>query len=562
MTTCGSTSGRFFLEPLIGRPIARFPATGGGGPRDRSWAWRRPNTRSSRKLDYMNNRVAIYARISSDREKNKNGVDMQVKECLAKAKADGLEVTRTFIENDVSATDRRAKRPEWQKLLALIETDEIDGILCWHPDRLYRRLTELEVITDLMKKRELRKKEFKIHCVTAGLYNLSDPTGVLVAGIIASTAKYEVQHKSERQRARHRQIAADGDWHGGKIPTGYRQVESKGPLLINEPIAEALRTSAAMLLNGHSLRSVTKSYQETTGHMMADTALRRVLVGPVIAGIRIYSPEHSKNDKERMELPNRVTRVKAKWEPILDEETWLDLKALLLNPKRKTRGVTSELSLLSGLLICGRPTGEHTVCGKSLGYGQKAYICNYTSGGCNKMSISTRRIEEFIEGQVEALIHMKDFKLPSRKPKTEDDVTQAKRERLQRNYSDSFELFAQGEISAEQLKTAKTKLNEQIEKLGPKPKSQGTVEAEDRELTSLIANWDSAGRPERRVVIKSLIERIIVTAPDLDRAKAKGDRFDYERVDILWTDRGRDGQRVPPAPVRKKSKAQESRGMK
>jgi site-specific DNA recombinase len=506
----------------------------------------------------MSNRVAIYARISSDREKNKNGVDMQVKECLAKAKADGLEVTHTFVDNDVSATDRKAKRPEWQKLLKLIETDEIDGILCWHPDRLYRRLTELEVITDQMKTRELRKKEFKIHCVTAGLYNLSDPTGVLVAGIIASTAKYEVQHKSERQRARHEQIAADGLWHGGKLPTGYKKGEGKGQLAIDEPIADALRTSAKLLLSGHSLRSVTRVYQETTGHMMADTALRRVLVGPVIAGIRIYSPEHSRDDKARMQLPDRIVRVPAQWDAILDEETWLDLKALLLNPKRNTRGITSELSLLSGVLVCGRSTGPHTVCGKSLGYGQKAYICNYSSGGCNKMSISTARIEEFIEGQVSAMIHEKDYLMPSSKAKTEDEATRIKRERLQKNYDDSFEMFVQGTVDREHLEAAKARLGEQLDKLGPKTKSAAAVEAENAELTSLIAHWDQAGRPEKRMVIRHLIDRVMITAPNPERAKAHGGRFDFERAEIQWA-KYEDGVRQPPVKLKVKSNAAEAR---
>lgn len=508
----------------------------------------------------MSNRVAIYARISSDREKNKNGVDMQVKECLAKAKADGLEVTHTFIENDVSATDRRAKRPEWQKLLLLIESDEIDGILCWHPDRLYRRLTELEVITDLMKKREMRKKEFKIHCVTAGLYNLSDPTGVLVAGIIASTAKYEVQHKSERQRARHEQIAADGLWHGGKLPTGYKMGEGKGQLVIDEPIADALRTSAKLLLSGHSLRSVTRTYQETTGHNMADTALRRVLVGPVIAGIRIYSPEHSKDDRARMQLPDRIIRVPAKWDAILDEETWLDLKTLLLNPARKTRGVTSELSLLSGLLICGRHE-DGVVCGKSLGYGQKAYICNYSSGGCNKMSISTDRIEDFIERQVTEMISAKNYPMPTKKAKTEDAASQRRRERLQKNYDDSFEMFVQGTLSREQLEVAKARLTEQLEKMGPKPKPAATVKAENSKMASLIAHWDEAGKPERRMVIKHLIDRVIVTAPDLVRAKAKGHRFDYDRVEVQWA-KYEDGIRVPMVPLKVKTKAVEARAKK
>lgn len=489
-------------------------------------------------------RAAIYARISSDPDNSRHGVEMQLQACRDLARARGLTIVGEFVDNDVSATDRRKNRPEWANVLKLVDSREIEGIVCWHPDRLYRRLSDLEAITDRLR----ATQALKIYPVKAAEYDLNDSSGVFVAGMIAAAAKYEVHHKSERQTARHKQIASEGLWHGGKLPTGYKRGPGRGQLIIDEPIAEALRTSAKLLLNGHSLRSVAKRYRETTGHMMADTALRRVLVGPVIAGIRIYSPEHSRDDKQRLSLPSHITQVKAQWEPILDEETWVALKALLLNPTRRTRGVTSELSLLSGLLVCGRHDGSK-VCGKSLGYGAKAYICNYSSGGCNRTSISTARVEEHMLALVEALITARDFRLPTPKVPTPDELTEAKRERLQRNRDDAFGLFTQGIITAEQLKEAEERLRRELEDLSPKPRTLKAVQAETAELASLIARWKVAGKPERRIVIRSLIDRIVVSPPDPVRAKANGGRFDYERLDIQWARWDEQGSRVPPRPL-------------
>jgi hypothetical protein len=189
------------------------------------------------------------------------------------------------------------------------------------------------------------------------------------------------------------------------------------------------------------------------------------------------------------------------------------------------------------------------ICGKSLGCGAKAYICNYSSGGCNKMSISTARIEEHILSLVDALIKAKDFKLPTPTAQTPDELTESKRKRLQKNYDDSFDLFMQGIIDREQLATAKRKLQEQLDRLEPKPKKAAAVEAESAELTSLISRWDSAGPPERRIVIKSLIDRIVITAPDPVRAKANGARFDFERADIQWAKWDENGNRIPPTPL-------------
>ena len=92
-------------------------------------------------------------------------------------------------------------------LLDLIENGEVDGIVCWHPDRLYRRLTDLEAITDLLQK----SQNLSIYPVKAAKYDLDDSTGVFISGM----------------------IAAEGLWHGGKVSTGYKRGDGKGKLVID-----------------------------------------------------------------------------------------------------------------------------------------------------------------------------------------------------------------------------------------------------------------------------------------------------------------------------------------
>ncbi|WP_315913950.1 recombinase family protein [Arthrobacter sp. lap29] len=504
----------------------------------------------------MTNRVAIYARISSNRTDEKLGVERQEKACLKLAAAKGLDVVSILIDDNKSAYMGSKPREGWEKIKELIENNSIDGIVAWATDRLYRHPTDLEDIIKLVV-----DKKLTIYTVTGSDMDLNTTDGRQMARLLGTFATGEVERKAERQIAKHQQLAASGHWHGGKLPTGYKQIGGKGPLVIDEPIAEALRTSARLLLNGHSLRSVTRDYQVATGHQIADTALRRVLVGPVIAGIRIYSPATSRDDRVRMHLPSGTLQVPAQWEAILDEETWVSLKRLLLNPLRNTRNETSEKSLLSGLLICGRPTGPDTICGKSLGYGKQAYICNYSSGGCNKMSISTALIEEFMQGQINAVISGKAFKIKAQTVKTPDEQTELKRERLQANFDKSFDLFTQGVITSDELKSAKEKLTERLSALGTKPKSQVAAENEDAKLLSMISQWDSAGRPARRILIKSLIHRVIITSPDPVRAKANGSRFDYERAEVQWAF-DETGKRLEPTSLKTLSKAALSRAKK
>jgi hypothetical protein len=65
--------------------------------------------------------------------------------------------------------------------------------------------------------------------------------------------------------------------------------------------------------------------------------LRRVLIGPHLAGLRVYG--------ERV--------FPAAWPAILSEDTHQALRALLTDPHRKTNPMHPTRHLWSGLLVCG-----------------------------------------------------------------------------------------------------------------------------------------------------------------------------------------------------------------
>ena len=64
-------------------------------------------------------RAAIYARISSNREGDARGVQVQVKDCRKLCAARGWEVTEPpYVDNDISAATPGKKRPQHERLLA------------------------------------------------------------------------------------------------------------------------------------------------------------------------------------------------------------------------------------------------------------------------------------------------------------------------------------------------------------------------------------------------------------------------------------------------------------
>ncbi|MEV5475822.1 recombinase family protein [Streptomyces sp. NPDC052207] len=180
-------------------------------------------------------RVGIYLRISDDRLK---GVRRQEEDCRLLAASLGWKVVEVYVDNDVSAADRRKVRKRYQQMLVDIESDHIDAVIAWHPDRVYRQPRELEDLIDLIE-----AKETEIRSCLTGRVDLTTPGGRFNARMLGVVAKYEVEHKQERINRKVQELVQAGAIHnGGHRPFGYERIyEGTGPRrkVIEDRIDEA-----------------------------------------------------------------------------------------------------------------------------------------------------------------------------------------------------------------------------------------------------------------------------------------------------------------------------------
>src|SRR5437762_8824023 len=91
--------------------------------------------------------TAIYSRISEARQDGA-GVDRQLKDCRTLVKAHGWGPAREFINNNVSAFQKKP-RPQYSAMLEAVKAGEVNRIVVYNLDRLYRRPRELEEIIEL-----------------------------------------------------------------------------------------------------------------------------------------------------------------------------------------------------------------------------------------------------------------------------------------------------------------------------------------------------------------------------------------------------------------------------
>ena len=93
-------------------------------------------------------RAAIYTRISDDPTGRRLGVARQLEDCKSLAKRHRWKVAKCFDDNDISAYSGKT-RPGFEAMLAAMKAGEFDALICWHTDRLYRNMADLERVIEI-----------------------------------------------------------------------------------------------------------------------------------------------------------------------------------------------------------------------------------------------------------------------------------------------------------------------------------------------------------------------------------------------------------------------------
>jgi DNA invertase Pin-like site-specific DNA recombinase len=281
-------------------------------------------------------RAAIYARISLDKVGEAAGVGRQTEGCTNLAALEGWNVEHVLIDNDLSAYSG-AHRPEYEQLLDLVRRDQIDVIVAYHPDRLYRRLADL---VELIK--VVANAGVEIRTVAAGHVDLNTASGRFTAQVLGAAAEHESARIGERVSMKHRQNAVLGNAHGGPRMYGYRRV-ARGRIEVIPEEAAVLREAAERVLRGESFASIVIGLNErgipsALGRKWRPGSLSMVLKSGRIAGLH-----ESKG----------VIVGDAQWEPILDLKTWEQVRARITHaPIGRRPKVNLKVNLLAGMCRC------------------------------------------------------------------------------------------------------------------------------------------------------------------------------------------------------------------
>ena len=310
--------------------------------------------------------LALYARVSTERQQERKTIGSQLEPLRVAAKADGHELIEEFIDDGYSGA--RLDRPALDRLRDAAEAGVIDAVLCLCVDRLARDYAYQVLILE-----ELDRFGVSVRFLEGPAHS-DDPQAKLLVQMQGVIAEYEKAKIAERYRRGKLYRARAGEIVFWKVSYGHRRVVSAdgGParVEISEPEAQVVREIfAAYLERGLSVRQIALWLRERgipspTGKPIWGTStIDRLLRNEAYIGTMYYNrheslegsgPRGARNRKTRQRERPREEWIAIPVPAIIDRDTFERVKHVTRdNSQWNPRGAEPGAWLLRGLVQCG-----------------------------------------------------------------------------------------------------------------------------------------------------------------------------------------------------------------
>ena len=349
--------------------------------------------------------VALYARVSSDRQDVDLSVSAQMRALRDYAQKHGYLVAREYV--DEAESGRIADRPQFQKMLNEASKPEapFQEILVWKFSRFTRKREHAVAFKAMLRRRGVRVVSITEHADDS-------PTGKLLEAIIESVDEFYSENLAQEVTRGMREAASRGFWVTSYAPYGYKRVyvqdgPKKRPTLeLNPPAAAVVRRIFDMVLQGKSILDVTKTLNvegipTTNGKKWLKTTIHTMLANEAYTGAVVWGIKA----KDKAD----PVRVEDAFPAIVSKREFQRAKKLLGSraPKQVNPRRASSPYLLSGLLKC-------ETCGKAMTAAEAKsgkytyYVCHSLlkrgSGTCKTPRLNAKTFEKLIVDEIRANI--------------------------------------------------------------------------------------------------------------------------------------------------------------
>ena len=366
-------------------------------------------------------RVAIYIRVSTNHQIDKDSLPLQREELINYAKY-VLNIEDYEVFEDAGFSAKNTDRPGYQNMMKLVRTGVFSHILVWKLDRISRNLLDFAAMYDELKRLGvtfISKNE---------QFDTSTAMGEAMLKIILVFAELERKMTSERVTATMLSRAANGKWNGGRIPYGYSYdfeerifsicaEEQKVALLM----CDLYESSNSLLFVSRKLNEM--GYRSRAGNLWSPVQVRKILTNPFNTGSYVYNQTSMSTGTQ---LPNRkedFVVIEDHHPALFPKERQDKIIARLARNMKSRSGAHNSVNrknthAFSGLIFCencGMMLTSST--GKKMagdGWRPSIYLCpskrRHVSVGCHDTTGST--VGEFVINFIMNMLNtQKNFQL-------------------------------------------------------------------------------------------------------------------------------------------------------
>jgi site-specific DNA recombinase len=526
--------------------------------------------------------AAIYARVSSLKQKEGETINSQVSALITMAKERDYTIPEGWIFKDEGFSGSILHRPALDELRGQVHEGDVNAVLVYSPDRLSRKYAH-----QLLLEMEFQKAKTElIFFNTPPAKNAEEQMSLHFKSIFA---EYERAQISERCRRGRLYRAKQGNISTlPQAPYGYTYNKKNGSeqpsYTIENYEANIVRkiyswyTSERLSISEIALKLYKEDAKSPGGNLKWHlSTIRDVLRNPSYTGTAYFGRTEksegfaekiirTKNGRKDSPPKHRKMRPKEMWIPIsipaiIDERVFQEAQERLDINKQYASRNTKEMSILQGLVVCGLCGG--TCYKKVRGMSSKGvkysyYTCSnrIRSRKCKSKSFKQNVLDETVWNHITELLRNPVLIEEEIARRTKEQSTGSKVQmrcqeiqkellRLTKAKDKLLDAFQDGEcLTLDDLRKRMKAIDQQKNSLEKelkgmqaealKNEQNSRLKYSIRHFQDCLARSDSLNLKERQKIMRLLIDKIVLgencveihhTVPLLENSPLKPDRY-------------------------------------
>jgi site-specific DNA recombinase len=369
----------------------------------------------------MKQRAAIYARVSTDIQRENYSIPTQISDLSKHGELEGYSLVGDHYVDPITGKDTlkvngavpafvddytstELSRPGLNAALLFLESTGFDVLIVHAIDRLARDAYFRETI-----EREFMARGAKVEYFL-GNYD-ETPEGEVKKDLDATFAKWENAKRVERCNRGRKRKAEMGKFVNGTVTYGYRMDRNAfGGLSVNNEEAEVVRTIYRWFVEDRlSVHQIVrelniveaKTYDQKK--IWAKSTVNRILSNTTYAGYFFYNKY--KRQGKKITLKDRSEWIRIECTPVIDIDTFLAAQDIKKHNKDYMRQMPKRFYLLTGIVVCAECKKVYITQTKKPGKNRlkndaPSYRHRINHGHCSNKSISARVLEPLVWDKV------------------------------------------------------------------------------------------------------------------------------------------------------------------